>query len=146
MERGISHKGAARLNEKLASSGLRLTPQRAKVYSVLVQERDHPTAEQVFIRAKQVMPEISLATVYNCLEALVRCGVVREVTVDRGATRFCPNMEDHGHFICSKCGQVFDVAASRGQPRFQIPPGFKLLSSEISLRGYCPTCARSTAN
>ena len=53
------------LNERLATSGLRFTPQRQHVYSILLQKRDHPTAEQVFIRAKQDMPEISMATVYN---------------------------------------------------------------------------------
>ena len=39
-----------------------------------VEKRDHPTAEEVFIRAKRGMPEISMATVYNCLDALVRSG------------------------------------------------------------------------
>src|SRR5687768_12407341 len=97
------------LNDRLTRSGLRDTPQRRNVYSVLMQERDHPTAEQVFIRAKQQMPDISIATVYNCLDALVKCGLVREVTLDRHATRYCPNMSDHGHFCCISCGQVFDV-------------------------------------
>ena len=39
------------------------------------------------------MPEISMATVYNCLDALVKCGLVRQVNLDRGATRFLP---EHG--------------------------------------------------
>ncbi len=64
----------SRLNERLAKGGFRFTPQRERVYSVLLKRRDHPTAEEVFIRAKQAMPEISRATVYNCLEALVQCG------------------------------------------------------------------------
>ena len=62
------------LHEQLEKSGLRFTPQRQHVYSVLLQKRDHPTAEEVFIRAKKGMPDISMATVYNCLDALVSCG------------------------------------------------------------------------
>src|SRR5262245_58297607 len=66
----------ARLSERLTTSGFRFTPQREHVYSVLLQKRDHPTAEEVFIRAKREIPDISMATVYNCLDALVKCGLV----------------------------------------------------------------------
>src|SRR5712675_474987 len=90
-------------NERLATSGFRSTPQREQVYGVLVGKQDHPTAEEVFIRAKKGMPDISLATVYNCLDALVKCGLVRLVQIDRGATRYCPNMDDHYHFYCDEC-------------------------------------------
>ena len=83
----------SQLNERLATSGFRFTPQREHVYAVLLRKRDHPTAEEVFIRAKREMPEISMATVYNCLDALVKCGLARQVTLERGATRFCPNMQ-----------------------------------------------------
>ena len=75
------------LNERLATSGFRFTPQRQHVYNVLLQKRDHPTVEEVFIRAKEGMPDISMATVYNCLDALVKCDLVRHVNLDRAATR-----------------------------------------------------------
>ena len=64
-----------RLNERLATSGFRFTPQRQHVFNVLLRKRDHPTVEEVFLRAKQGMPDISMATVYNCLDALVKCGL-----------------------------------------------------------------------
>ena len=60
------------------------------------------------------MPEISHATVYNCLDALVKCGLVRQVQLERGATRFCPNMEEHCHYSCDACGEVFDVRVADG--------------------------------
>ena len=70
----------ASVTEKLATVGFRLTPQRQHVYQVLLDRPDHPTAEEVFLRAKETRPEISLATVYNCLDALVRCRLVKQVT------------------------------------------------------------------
>src|SRR5436190_8570617 len=98
-----------RFTESLAAGGFRQTPQRAHVYRVLMEERDHPTAEQVFMRAKKSMPDISMATVYNCLDALVKCQLVREVNLDRVAMRYCPNMGEHFHFHCGACGGVFDI-------------------------------------
>ncbi|MBM3839711.1 MAG: transcriptional repressor [Verrucomicrobia bacterium] len=130
------------LNERLATSGLRFTAQRQHVYDVLLQTRDHPTAEEVFIRARQTIPDISIATVYNCLDALVKCNLVRQVNVDRGATRFCPNMEDHYHFCCDDCGHVYDIDPKQvdGLAQISLPKGFKLTRREISLKGLCPEC------
>ena len=129
------------LTQRLSDGGFRSTPQREHVYGVLTQKRDHPTAEEVFIRAKKGMPEISMATVYNCLDALVKCGVVKQVTVQRGAARFCPNMKEHGHFYCDACGAVFDVdlPAKRRAP-LSMPKGFTVDHFEIAVHGVCPEC------
>ena len=131
------------LNKRLVAGGFRFTRQREHVYKVLLKKRDHPTAEAVFIRAKQGKPEISMATVYNCLDALVQCGLVREVNVDRGATRFCPNMEDHCHFYCDGCGGVFDIRLREpgALPAIRVPAGFQPARYQVSIRGWCAACA-----
>ena len=132
--------------ERLAARGLRPTVQREHVYRVLLQERDHPTAEQVFMRAKKDMPDISMATVYNCLDALVKCGLIKEVNVERAAMRYCPNMQEHWHFRCDECGAVYDIEVppSRPRPEITFPKGFQPTTYEISVRGACPNCAKDT--
>ena len=130
------------LNERLTTGGFRSTPQREHVYSVLLQKRDHPTAEEVFIRSKKTMPDISMATVYNCLAALVKCGLARQVTLDRGATRFCPNMREHCHFYCDSCDTVFDVALPGNSTVVPRPKGFKIDHYEIAVHGLCAGCAK----
>ena len=130
------------LTEQLGATGLRLTPQRQQVYDVLLHKRDHPTAEEVFIRAKKAMPEISHATVYNCLDALVKSGLARQVTVERGATRFCPNMTEHGHFHCRACGTIYDVGLPRELPFVSLPPGFAPECHEVTIHGLCGECAK----
>jgi Fur family peroxide stress response transcriptional regulator len=127
------------LSASLNAKGFRFTPQRQQVYEVLLQKRDHPTAEEVFIRAKRRMPEISMATVYNCLDALVKCRLVREVTLDRGATHYCPNMQEHCHFYCDTCASVFDIplAKDAGVP---LPKGFRADRYDIAVHGRCPAC------
>src|SRR2546425_1177361 len=134
-------KKISRINERLATSGLRFTPQRERVYHVLLEERDHPTAEQVFMRTKKVMPDISMATVYNCLDALVKCGLVKQVNLDRSARRYCPNMHEHCHFSCESCGGVYDIDLTRQRPQVLMPRGFKATQLEMSIRGHCPECA-----
>ena len=131
------------LGERLATSGFRFTSQRRCVYDVLLQKRDHPTADEVFIRARKAMPEISHATVYNCLDALVQCGLARQVTLERGATRFCPNMEEHCHYYCDECGTVFDVQLSAGSTVVPRPKGFKIDHYDIAVHGFCAECAKT---
>lgn len=127
--------------EGLEGSGHRLTPQRREVYDVLVSGRDHPTATEVFMRAKGRIPTISLATVYNCLETLVGCGLVKQVNVEREATRYCPNLEEHGHFVCDRCHKVFDVPLTAKSGRaWKLPDGFTVSGVDITLRGICPDC------
>ena len=140
----VEHKKAdEHLSKQLSTSGFRFTPQREHVYGVLMEQRDHPTAEEVFIRAKRRMPEISMATVYNCLDALVQSGCARQVTVDRGATRFCPNMREHCHFYCDSCAKVFDIdLPSEGPDGITLPKGFKAARFEIAIHGVCPQCGK----
>jgi Fur family peroxide stress response transcriptional regulator len=128
------------LSEQLSRSGFRFTPQRRQVYEVLMRERDHPTAEEVFIRSKKRMPEISMATVYNCLTALVTSGLARQVSLQRGAARFCPNMEEHCHFYCDQCEQVFDIDLPE-EAHSRLPKGFEARSYDVAIHGSCPECS-----
>lgn len=132
--------------ENVAQSGLRLTKQRREVYDALLETRDHPTASEVFIRAKNRMPSISLATVYNSLEALVHCGLVKQVNLDRAPTRYCPNQHNHGHFFCEKCHEVqdIDLLPDHKNQAFILPDGFVVTHQEVALKGYCKKCAAPT--
>jgi Fur family peroxide stress response transcriptional regulator len=135
------------LNQRLAARGFRSTSQREHVYEVLLAEPDHPTAEQVFLRAKKGMPEISMATVYNCLDTLVASGLVREVHLHRSAMRYCPNMQNHHHFYCDDCGGAFDIDSASDAPalRVSMPRGFKADRYEITIRGLCAKCSTGSS-
>lgn len=138
-----SEPGEVALQASLVRGGLRVTPQREHVYNVLLGKKDHPTAEEVFMRSKKGMPEISMATVYNCLDALVSCGLVRQVNQDREATRFCSNMQPHHHFYCDNCGEAHDIERGDelGAPPVSMPQGFKPSRYEVTIHGLCPDCA-----
>ena len=129
------------LAQRLSDSGLRSTPQREVIYNVLLRKRDHPTAEDVFARAKPEMPAISLATVYNCLETLVQCDLVRAVNFERGPTRYCPNLRPHAHFHDETTGSTHDIDLPAGmldQVKSVLPPEFDAKSVEIIFRGKAP--------
>jgi len=105
----LGKEAKALLDKALGRQGLRSTRQREHIFDVLLRRRDHPTADEVYARARLEMPTISLATVYNCLETLVGCGLVRAVNYEREPTRFCPNLNQHAHFQDRSTGRVYDI-------------------------------------
>jgi Fe2+ or Zn2+ uptake regulation protein len=132
-------------DETFSTRGFRFTKQRREVYDALLTRRDHPTAVEVFQRVKEKMPTISLATVYNCLETLTECGLVRHVSIDRAPSRYCPNLQEHGHFFCDQCGTVIDVPARHHaniQQIWELPQDAVVSHQEVSFRGVCPQCSK----
>ena len=126
------------LAQKLSDSGLRATPQREVVFNTLLNKRDHPTADEVYARVRHDMPTISLATVYNCLETLVQCNLVRAVNFERGPTRYCPNLRPHAHFHDEQTGATYDIdlpANVLEEVNAVLPQGYDASSVEIIFRG-----------
>jgi len=118
--------------------GLRMTRQRREVLAVILRDCDHPTANDVFLRAQKRMPTISLATIYNCLEALVTHNIVRQVNLERESSRYCPNLSDHCHFQDEKSGKIHDVVFKKGvklEDILELPKGTEVSHLEISLKG-----------
>lgn len=134
-----------RYEQSIAQDGLRLTRQRKHVYEVLLDRQDHPSAMEVFLRAKPGMESLSLATVYNVLETLAERGLVRKVHLDSGSTRYCANHARHGHFTCTSCGTVMDVPLLPGaelEKLHQLPRGYTVTQQEVSLHGICAVCRK----
>jgi len=135
----VSDTQNATLTQRLTDSGLRATSQREIVYQVLLDQRDHPSVDEVFSRVKTLMPTISLATVYNCLDALVGCGLVKQVNFERGASRYCPNLQDHAHFHDDATGRIVDIDLPPdvlAQLRSLLPPGYDAGTIELNFRGH----------
>lgn len=118
--------------------GLRMTRQRREVFRVLNRDLDHPTAQDVFLKVKDRLPSVSLATVYNCLEALVQHRLVRQVNFEREPSRYCPNVCEHGHFHDRSSNKIHDVTFKPGvdlKDFLDLPEGAVVEHVELTLRG-----------
>jgi len=122
----------------VADPSFRWTRQRREVYDLLMGERDHPTAAELYMRAKESLPHVSLATIYNCLETLTKAGLVRQVNFERSPSRYCPNQRDHAHLYDVETGEIHDVELRPGidlNKIFVLPRGLRITEAEISLKG-----------
>ena len=119
-----------------------MTRQRREVYQILLEDRDHPTASEVFRRVQDRTPGISLATVYNCLDALVGHGLVNQVNFDREPSRFCVNLTEHVHFHDERTGVIHDITFKDGAriaDILNLPEGAEVTDLELTIRGRLPS-------
>ncbi len=128
-------------DHQLQVPGLRMTKQRKEVYRALMENRDHPSASALFEYLKDTDSAMSLATVYNCLEALVESGAVKQVNIDREPTRYCQNATPHGHFHDQSTGIIYDINFKSGatiSDLLDLPVGTEISNLEISIKGTIP--------
>lgn len=97
------------LRDALEAAGWRHTRQRSVVYTYLHSVDCHPTAEQVYRAVRQEIPNISLATVYKALEALVDAGLAAKLPESEGAVRYDGRSDPHYHLRDLTTGQVRDL-------------------------------------
>ncbi len=136
------------LTELFRGQGLKVTPQRERIFRALDGNEQHPSAEAIFDVVRGEMPTISLRTVYQTLNDLAAMGEISSIDLGTGATRFDPNLDDHQHLVCDSCGAVVDVevdVSATGLERTAADHGFTVARTEIVLRGRCARCAVSTA-
>lgn len=87
----------------------RMTKQRRVILDILRSTDTHPTADWIYDKVRNVLPRISLGTVYRNLRVLKETGDILELNYGSTYSRFDGNPGLHYHFVCSSCGQVFDI-------------------------------------
>ncbi|MBT8487052.1 MAG: transcriptional repressor [Phycisphaerales bacterium] len=100
------------IRDLFAKHNLRCTQQRMAVYETLRESVSHPTAEELFRLVKPRMGKLSLATVYNTLEALSGAGLVRRMPTNNGCCRYDANTHDHLHVSFRGTSELRDVPAA----------------------------------
>jgi Fe2+ or Zn2+ uptake regulation protein len=127
----------------LRAKGYRITPQRRAIIDLLIADDTHPTADEVYQRVLDTMPDISRTTVYNTFHQLVALGKLKQVA-DRGSkpVRFDTNIESHHHLFCIRCQSIRDIHAEF--PALEIAAqdteGFQIMENQVTFYGVCPKC------
>ena len=120
-----------------------LTPARDVVLGVVRGSSEHLTANAVFDNARQELPGISFATVYNSLRYLREMGLIGEIRFGNGSSRYDRMTQRHDHAICTECGKLVDIEMEIPEAvlkRAAKESRFKPERLEFTLRGLCPDC------
>lgn len=129
---------------RFRATGKRMTQQRRLLVRILAEAGGHLDAREVYDRARQHDPRLSLATVYRTLNSLKEAGVVRELHLDEEHHHYELDGQDgHSHLVCLGCGKVMEVdsrALVEAAQAIGQASGFAISSAQVELTGYCAEC------
>jgi Fur family peroxide stress response transcriptional regulator len=126
----------------------RATRQLEAVYEALQGDHTHPVADEIYRRVRKKLPRISLATVYRNLQRLVDDGKIRAILLGERIARYDPEVSDHDHFICERCGRVIDLFLER-ERQVDLTPlaqaGYVVTALNLTVYGVCQGCIERAA-
>lgn len=134
-----------RLTSLLQEKGVRPSAQRIAVLSAVANSSKHPSAEDIYTDLSELFHSLSRTTVYNSLKILSEKGLLRELEIESGCSRYDMALQaPHRHFVCRHCSRIFDMPMPEGMSEI-IAPQFDVDAVEVTLRGLCPECRKNNS-
>lgn len=132
--------------QKLRDRGLRLTPQREMILSVMHDVEGLATAEEIYAQVQGLTSAVDISTVYRTLDLLQELDIV--ACVDPGDGQHLYELlgvhGPHIHLVCQSCGKVMGIEVAEAQPfaqRLRAEHGFAADLDHLSITGLCRECA-----
>lgn len=125
----------------------RTTQQRHLILEIIERTARHLDADEIYRRARERLPNISLSTVYRTVQLLKEQGLVEEHRLN-GERRYYERVPPsrHHHMVCLGCGRIFEFtcpSTEKIKSKLTKEKGFKVTAVDVRLVGYCPECQRS---
>lgn len=128
----------------LISYNIKPSVQRMAIMDYLLSHKTHPSIDEIYLALCKDIPTLSKTTVYNTLKLFVEHGAALMLTIDEKNACFDGDISLHAHFLCKKCGKIFDMPYS-GEVK-QVEPvdmnGFQVDEIHQYYKGVCPACAK----
>lgn len=138
----------ARLAERMAGRGRRLTRQRVVVAEALAQAKRAVSAQELHERLRRTHPRIGLATVYRALEAQVQGGMATRLERSGHVSAYVAcDADHHHHLVCTRCQRVSDLSEAVVTPLLRSVRrrhDFQVDHAALDLYGLCASCRSAT--
>ena len=116
-----------------------MTKYEKDIFAIVNTSREHLTVEQIFLKLRDIHPQVVLATVYNNLNRLLEEGLIRKVSVEGMPDRY-DKMKKHDHLVCKRCGKLADITLEDLTASLKKQLGNDFLSYDLKVFYICPAC------
>ncbi len=116
--------------------------QRIAIMEYLMDHKTHPSAEDVYAALSDSMPTLSKTTVYNTLRLFAEHGAALMLTIDDKNVNFDADTSQHAHFLCKKCGHIYDFHTPVGMNKMKElrSEGHMVEEAHTYYKGICKEC------
>lgn len=128
--------------DRLLAYHIKPSMQRIAIMNYLMEHRTHPSADEIYTSLSPSMPTLSKTTVYNTLKLFSEQGAALMLTIDDRNANFDADTSMHAHFLCKKCGMIYDLASEverKGVEHLQLG-GHEVMEMHYYYKGICRNC------
>ncbi len=128
------------ISNKLIKNEIRPSLARTQIYKYLIEKRNHPTVDTIYLAMHNQLSTLSKTTVYNTLKLFVDKGIVWTLGIEDNELRYDADISSHGHFKCVKCNGVFDFEMDVNSIQKSGLKGFEAEDYHLYIKGTCRLC------
>jgi Fur family peroxide stress response transcriptional regulator len=128
------------IKDFLSDHSIKPSIQRVKIYQFLLNNKIHPTADEIYNRLNDELITLSKTTVYNTLHLFVDKGVVLPIHIEGNEVRYDADFSQHAHFKCYGCGMVYDLNLNLNTQVISELKNFEIKDIQVLMSGLCDKC------
>ena len=119
---------------------MRNTKQKSLILEIINTNYNHMTAEEIYVKCKKIIPNISLGTVYRNLNFLVNSNKIIKIKMKDNIDRYDKNII-HAHIVCNMCGKIDDIFVDyfKELPKVE---NYDVMNYELIFNGICCKCKK----
>ena len=126
--------------EYLKDKGVKPSYQRIKIFEYLYRNKNHPTVDMIYKELVNEIPTLSKTTVYNTLKLFSGKNIILLINIEENELRFDADTTDHGHFKCTKCGNILDFDIDLSEINTKNIEKYKIVETHLYIKGMCDKC------
>lgn len=128
--------------DRLLAYNIKPSMQRIAIMNYLMEHRTHPSVDEIYTSLSPSMPTLSKTTVYNTLKLFSEQGAALMLTIDDRNANFDADTSTHAHFLCKKCGVIYDLASEVEIKKVELlqMEGHEVMEVHYYYKGICRNC------
>jgi len=129
--------------DRLLKFKIKPSVQRMAIMEFLLENRTHPTVDEIYTALSPFIPTLSKTTVYNTLKIFTEQGAIQTLTIDEKNTCYDVDTSLHSHFLCKRCNKIYDLFDDKSffpMNTRSFVDGHKVIETHYYYKGYCKEC------